>query len=142
VSQLADRAKSVVRDLDPTNSLTFLRVKSAKHEVTHIEPHFCLEVSFAKHEVSSSKQEVSSAKHEVTSAKYEVSSAKHVVPSAKHEVSSAKHKAFSAKNKFCSAKPEFCSAKHEFCPASMISVLPSTNPFCQSSGNSAQKKRS
>jgi dynein light chain roadblock-type len=33
VSQLADRAKSVVRDLDPTNSLTFLRVKSAKHEV-------------------------------------------------------------------------------------------------------------
>ena len=27
------RAKSVVRDLYPTNQLTFLRVKSAKHEV-------------------------------------------------------------------------------------------------------------
>ena len=35
VSQLADRAKSVVRDLDPTNQLTFLRVKSAKHEVLY-----------------------------------------------------------------------------------------------------------
>merc|ERR1712117_337293 len=33
VSHLANKAKSIVRDLDPTNELTFLRVKSLKHEV-------------------------------------------------------------------------------------------------------------
>ena len=27
------KAKSIVRDLDPTNALTFLRLKSASHEV-------------------------------------------------------------------------------------------------------------
>ena len=27
------QAKSIVRDLDPTNNLTFLRLKSASHEV-------------------------------------------------------------------------------------------------------------
>ena len=27
VSELAEKAKSIVRDLDPTNSLTFLRLK-------------------------------------------------------------------------------------------------------------------
>ena len=33
ISQLADKARSVVRDLDPTNDLTFLRIRSKKHEV-------------------------------------------------------------------------------------------------------------
>ena len=33
VSSLAKRAKSIVRDLDPTNELTYLRIKSRKHEV-------------------------------------------------------------------------------------------------------------
>ena len=33
VSSLAKRAKSIVRDLDPTNELTYLRIKSKKHEV-------------------------------------------------------------------------------------------------------------
>ena len=33
VSDLAAHARSIVRDLDPTNELTFLRVKSTKHEV-------------------------------------------------------------------------------------------------------------
>lgn len=33
MSQLADKAKSVVRDLDPSNDLTFLRVRSKKHEI-------------------------------------------------------------------------------------------------------------
>ena len=30
---LAERAKSIVRDLDPTNQLTFFRMKSESHEV-------------------------------------------------------------------------------------------------------------
>ncbi|XP_077282993.1 dynein light chain roadblock [Arctopsyche grandis] len=33
ISQLADKARSVVRDLDPSNDLTFLRVRSKKHEI-------------------------------------------------------------------------------------------------------------
>jgi len=33
ISQLAERAKCMVRDLDPTNSLTFVRIASRKHEV-------------------------------------------------------------------------------------------------------------
>nr|CAD7451922.1 unnamed protein product [Timema tahoe] len=33
ISQLSDRARSVVRDLDPTNDLTFLRIRSKKHEI-------------------------------------------------------------------------------------------------------------
>jgi len=33
VSQLAERAKCLVRDLDPTNELTFVRIASRKHEV-------------------------------------------------------------------------------------------------------------
>eukprot|EP00095_Tigriopus_kingsejongensis_P005721 snap_masked-scaffold616_size123561-processed-gene-0.7 protein:Tk05721 transcript:snap_masked-scaffold616_size123561-processed-gene-0.7-mRNA-1 annotation:"dynein light chain roadblock-type" len=33
VSSLAARAKSIIRDLDPTNELTYLRIKSKKHEV-------------------------------------------------------------------------------------------------------------
>jgi len=36
VSQLADKARSVVRELDPTNDMTFFRLRSKKHEV-----HFC-----------------------------------------------------------------------------------------------------
>ena len=32
VGQLADTARSVVRDLDPTNQLMFLRMQSVKHE--------------------------------------------------------------------------------------------------------------
>ncbi len=102
VSQLADRAKSVVRDLDPTNSLTFLRVKSAKHEV-------------------------SSSKHEVSSAKHEVSSAKHEVSSSKHKFCSAKHKFCYAKHEFCSAKHEVTSAKHEDRAKSVVRDLDPTN---------------
>lgn len=33
ISQLADKARSVVRDLDPSNDLTFLRIRSKKHEI-------------------------------------------------------------------------------------------------------------
>lgn len=33
MSQLADKARSVVRDLDPSNDMTFLRVRSKKHEI-------------------------------------------------------------------------------------------------------------
>ncbi|CEM25122.1 unnamed protein product [Vitrella brassicaformis CCMP3155] len=33
ISQLATKARSVVRDLDPQNDLTFLRVRSRKHEI-------------------------------------------------------------------------------------------------------------
>ncbi|KAF7988034.1 hypothetical protein HCN44_007528 [Aphidius gifuensis] len=33
ISQLSDKARSVIRDLDPTNDLTFLRIRSKKHEV-------------------------------------------------------------------------------------------------------------
>ncbi|XP_063707042.1 dynein light chain roadblock-type 2 [Culicoides brevitarsis] len=33
LSQLSDKARSVVRDLDPSNDLTFLRVRSKKHEI-------------------------------------------------------------------------------------------------------------
>eukprot|EP00695_Tsukubamonas_globosa_P001153 TRINITY_DN209_c0_g1_i4.p1 TRINITY_DN209_c0_g1~~TRINITY_DN209_c0_g1_i4.p1 ORF type:complete len:100 (+),score=15.98 TRINITY_DN209_c0_g1_i4:77-376(+) len=33
VTQLATKARSVVRDIDATNDLTFLRVRSKKHEI-------------------------------------------------------------------------------------------------------------
>lgn len=33
INQLSDKARSVVRDLDPTNDLTFLRIRSRKHEI-------------------------------------------------------------------------------------------------------------
>ncbi len=33
ISSLSKRARSIVRDLDPTNELTYLRLKSRKHEV-------------------------------------------------------------------------------------------------------------
>ena len=33
ISQLAAKARSVVRDLDPQNDLTFLRILSKKHEI-------------------------------------------------------------------------------------------------------------
>lgn len=33
MSQLSDKARSVVRDLDPGNDLTFLRIRSKKHEI-------------------------------------------------------------------------------------------------------------
>ncbi|XP_049880936.1 dynein light chain roadblock-type 2-like [Pectinophora gossypiella] len=33
MSSLVDKAKAVVRDLDPTNDLTFLRIRSKKSEV-------------------------------------------------------------------------------------------------------------
>jgi dynein light chain roadblock-type len=33
ISQLASKARSVIRDLDPTNDLTFLRIRSKKHEI-------------------------------------------------------------------------------------------------------------
>ncbi|CAD7934887.1 unnamed protein product [Amoebophrya sp. A25] len=33
ISQLTAKARSVVRDLDPQNDLTFLRIRSRKHEI-------------------------------------------------------------------------------------------------------------
>ncbi|KAK5648237.1 hypothetical protein RI129_003129 [Pyrocoelia pectoralis] len=33
ISALADKARSVVRDLDPSNDLTFLRIRSKKNEI-------------------------------------------------------------------------------------------------------------
>lgn len=33
VTQLAVKARDVVRDLDPENQLTFLRIRSKKHEI-------------------------------------------------------------------------------------------------------------
>ncbi|XP_013775992.1 dynein light chain roadblock-type 2-like [Limulus polyphemus] len=33
ITQLADKARSTVRDIDPTNDLTFLRIRSKKHEI-------------------------------------------------------------------------------------------------------------
>ncbi|XP_066138632.1 dynein light chain roadblock-type 2 [Euwallacea fornicatus] len=33
ISSLADKARSVVRDLDPSNDLMFLRIRSKKHEI-------------------------------------------------------------------------------------------------------------
>lgn len=33
MGQLSDKARSVVRDLDPSNDLTFLRIRSKKHEI-------------------------------------------------------------------------------------------------------------
>jgi len=33
ISQLADKARSVVRELDPTNDMTFFRIRSKKHEI-------------------------------------------------------------------------------------------------------------
>ena len=36
ISSLAKRAKSIVRDLDPTNELRYLRIRSRKHEVSDV----------------------------------------------------------------------------------------------------------
>lgn len=33
ISRLADQARSTIRDLDPTNDITFLRLRSKKNEV-------------------------------------------------------------------------------------------------------------
>eukprot|EP00992_Anisonema_acinus_P005723 TRINITY_DN18758_c0_g1_i1.p2 TRINITY_DN18758_c0_g1~~TRINITY_DN18758_c0_g1_i1.p2 ORF type:complete len:104 (-),score=36.58 TRINITY_DN18758_c0_g1_i1:47-358(-) len=33
ITSLAGKARHVVRDLDPTNDLTFLRIRSKKHEI-------------------------------------------------------------------------------------------------------------
>eukprot|EP00928_Gymnodinium_smaydae_P050436 TRINITY_DN33_c0_g1_i1.p2 TRINITY_DN33_c0_g1~~TRINITY_DN33_c0_g1_i1.p2 ORF type:complete len:101 (+),score=22.02 TRINITY_DN33_c0_g1_i1:112-414(+) len=33
ISQITSKARSVVRDLDPQNDLTFLRIRSKKHEI-------------------------------------------------------------------------------------------------------------
>lgn len=33
ISSLVDKARSVVRDLDAANDLTFLRIRSKKHEI-------------------------------------------------------------------------------------------------------------
>ncbi|XP_037951473.1 dynein light chain roadblock-type 2 [Teleopsis dalmanni] len=33
ISLLAEKARGVVRDLDPSNDLTFLRLRSKKHEI-------------------------------------------------------------------------------------------------------------
>jgi dynein light chain roadblock-type len=33
ITQLCDKARSAVRDIDPTNDLTFLRLRSKKHEI-------------------------------------------------------------------------------------------------------------
>ncbi|CAH1269829.1 dynein light chain roadblock-type 2 [Branchiostoma lanceolatum] len=33
IHQLSNKARSVVRDIDPQNDLTFLRIRSKKHEI-------------------------------------------------------------------------------------------------------------
>ncbi len=33
LQQLADKAKNVVREMDPANDMTFLRLRSKKHEI-------------------------------------------------------------------------------------------------------------
>jgi dynein light chain roadblock-type len=33
IGQLTDKTRSTVRDLDPTNELTFFRIRSKKHEI-------------------------------------------------------------------------------------------------------------
>jgi len=33
ITDIAAKARSMVRDLDPTNDLTFLRIRSKKHEI-------------------------------------------------------------------------------------------------------------
>ena len=33
ITNIAAKARSVIRDLDPTNDLTFLRIRSKKHEI-------------------------------------------------------------------------------------------------------------
>jgi dynein light chain roadblock-type len=33
LQQLSDKAKNVIRELDPSNDLTFLRLRSKKHEI-------------------------------------------------------------------------------------------------------------
>ena len=38
VSQLAERAKCLVRDLDPTNELTFVRIASRRRTICFIQP--------------------------------------------------------------------------------------------------------
>ena len=42
VTQLATRGKGVVRDLDPEDELTFLRIRSKKHEIMVAESTKCL----------------------------------------------------------------------------------------------------
>ena len=49
ISQLADKARSVVRELDPTNDMTFFRIRSKKHEIM-VAPGICS--SFPPHPVS------------------------------------------------------------------------------------------
>lgn len=53
ISQLSDKARSVVRDLDPSNDLTFLRIRSKKHEIMvapgklfGLKIHICLQLGF------------------------------------------------------------------------------------------------
>lgn len=47
IQQLADKARSVVRDLDPSNDLMFLRMRTKKHEIMvapgnlHFKPNNC-----------------------------------------------------------------------------------------------------
>lgn len=41
IQQLADKARSVVRDLDPSNDLMFLRMRTKKHEIM-VAPGKCL----------------------------------------------------------------------------------------------------
>ena len=67
--------RSIVRDLDPTNELTFLRVKSLKYEVNFLEYELNslkYEVNFLNYEVNFLKYEVSSLKYEITVLKYKV----------------------------------------------------------------------
>lgn len=41
IQQLADKARSVVRDLDPSNDLMFLRMRTKKHEIM-VAPGNCI----------------------------------------------------------------------------------------------------
>lgn len=57
IHQLAAKARSTVRDLDPQNDLTFLRIRSKKHEIMvapgNRENYFvCLDIDDREHKLS------------------------------------------------------------------------------------------
>ena len=49
ISQLADKSCSVVRELDPTNDLTFLRIRTKKHEIMVAPGNLCKGYIFSNH---------------------------------------------------------------------------------------------
>jgi hypothetical protein len=62
VALLAAKARSVVRDLDPTNDLTFMRIRSKRHE-TMIAPGRSLMTSHPSHPPLTSLTRVGVGRH-------------------------------------------------------------------------------